>query len=104
MVSYGQRFAPRSSDCSLTQNGPEGDLLDRETVGMVVSVGTDMEPDVRRHLQDHAQKVKAVLLVRPTLNLDRHCLRGAVMAVADGLKEVTREFARLHGAKRMVLY
>ena len=47
-----------------------------------------------------------MLFVRPTRNLDRHCLRdaGDAVALADGVKTVMRDFVKRHGAKRVLLY
>jgi len=42
-----------------------------------------------------------VLFVRPTRDLDRHCLRdgGDAVALADRAKALMRDFAKRHGAK-----
>jgi len=97
-----------SPDFTLTTNGPEGEAIDphSETVAVGISVTGDLEDDVRRHLQHRKERVRAVLFVRPTRKLDRHCLRGAgdAVALADGVKGMIRGFAKRHGAKRMLLY
>ena len=103
-----QSDAPPSRDFMLTSNGPDGLPFDPEgeTVAVAVSVGADLEADVRRHLDDHTETVKAALFVRPTRSLDRHCLRNASDAVAlvDRVKEAMREFVKHHGARRVLLY
>ena len=86
----------------------EGEAIDPhgETVAVGISVTGDLEDDVRRHLQHRKERVRAVLFVRPTRQLDRHCLRGAgdAVALADGVKGMIRNFTKRHGAKRMLLY
>jgi hypothetical protein len=105
---FWQTDAPPSADFMLTSNGPSGEALDAdgETVAVAISVSGNLEADIRRHLQHRTQKVKAVLFVRPTRNLDRHCLRdaGDAVAFADGVKAAMREFTKRHGAKRVLLY
>ncbi len=101
---FWQTDATPSADFTLSSNGPDGEAIDAdgETVAVGVSVSGDLEGDIRRHLEHRTQKVKAVLFVRPTRNLDRHCLRDAAdaVALADGVKTMMREFAKRHGAKR----
>jgi hypothetical protein len=103
-----QSDAQPSADFRLTTNGLGGEALDPdgETVAVAVSVSGNLEADVRRHLEHRTQKVKAVLFVRPTRNIDRHCLRdaGDAMALADGVKATMRDFAKRHAAKRVLLY
>jgi len=105
---FWQTDAQQSGDFTLSSNGPNGEMLDAdgETVAVAISVSGDLEADVRRHLEHRTQKVKAVLFVRPTRNLDRHCLRdaGDAVALADGVKAMMREFAKRHRAKCVVLY
>jgi hypothetical protein len=103
-----QTDAPPSTDFMLTSNGPGGLLLDPDgkTVAVAVSVGADLEPDVRRHLDSRTDKVKAALFIRPTRGLDRHCLRNAgdAVALADRVKEAMREFVKYHQARQVLLY
>jgi hypothetical protein len=103
-----QSDAPPSADFTLSSNGPEGEALDPDgdTVAVAVSVSGDLEADVRQHLQHRTLKVKAALFVRPTRNLDRHCLRdaGNAVALADGVKAAMRDFAKRHRARRVLLY
>ena len=103
-----QSDAQPGGDFTLASNGPDGEALDPdgEAVAVAISVSGDLEADIRRHLEHRTQRVKAVLFVRPTRNLDRHCLRdaGDAVALADGVKAAMREFAKRHGAKRVLLY
>jgi hypothetical protein len=103
-----QSDAAPSTDFMLTSNGPDGLPLDPdgETVAVAISVGADLEPDVRRHLEHRTEKIKAALFVRPTRSLDRHCLRdaGDAVALADRAKEVIRGFVKHHRARRVLLY
>lgn len=103
-----QSDAQPSADFTLTSSCLDGEVIDGdgETVAVAVSVGADIEPDVRRHFQHRTQKVKAVLFVRPPRCLDRHCLSdaGDAVALADRVKEMTRDFVKRHGARRVLLY
>jgi hypothetical protein len=105
---FWQTDAPPNADFTLTRNGPDGQPLDTdgEAVAVAISVSGDLEPDIRRHLAHRRQKVKAVLFVRPTRNLDRHCLRdaGDAVALADRVKELMRDFVKRYRAKRVQLY
>jgi len=96
-----QSDAQPSVDFTLTCNGPDGETVDGagETVAVAVSVGTDIEPDVRRHLQHRTQKVKAVLFVRPTRCLDRHCLRKRRRRVGAGGPGQGDDARLLHGRR-----
>lgn len=105
---FWQSDAQPSADFTLSNNGPDGEALDADgdTVAVAISISGDLGADLHRHLEHRPSKVKAVLFVRPTRNLDRHCLRdaGDAVALADGVKTVMREFAKRHGAKRVLLY
>ena len=105
---FWQSDAQPSADFTLSSNGPDGESLDidGETVAVAISVSGDLHADIRRHLEHRTQKVKAALFVRPTRNLDRHCVRdaGDAVALADGVKTLMREFAKRHAAKRMLFY
>lgn len=100
--------ATPSADFTLSSNGPDGEALDAdgEAVAVAISVTGNIEADVRRHLEHRTQKVKAVLFVRPTRDLNRHCVRNAgdAVALADSAKQLMREFRTRHGAKRLLLY
>jgi hypothetical protein len=103
-----QSDAKPSPDFTLSSNGPDGDRLDTDgdAVAVAISVSGNLEADIRGHLQHRKQKLRAVLFVRPTCNLDRHCLRdaGDAVALADQAKSLMRDFAKRHGAKRLLLY
>jgi hypothetical protein len=103
-----QSDARPSPDFTLTSNGPDGLPLDTDgqAVAVAVSVGADVERDVRRHLDFRTEKIKAALFVRPPRRLDRHCLRDArdAVALADQVKEAMRDFVKHHQAKRVLLY
>lgn len=105
---FWQSDATPRSDFTLTSNGPDGESLDLEgeSLAVAISVSGDIESDIRRHMEHRTQQVKAMLFVRPTRNLDRHCLRdaGDAVALADGVKTLMRDFAKRHRAKRMLLY
>jgi hypothetical protein len=105
---FWQTDASPSGDFTLTSNAPDGEVLDvdGESVAVAISVSGDLEADIRRHLQNRTEKVKAVLFVRPTRNLDRYCLRNAgdAVALADGVKATMREFAKRHSARRVLLF
>jgi hypothetical protein len=103
-----QSDATPSTDFLLTSHAPGGELLDPdgETVAVAVSITGNVEDDVRRHLQHRKQKVKAALFVRPNRDMNRHCVRdaGDAVALADGAKQMMRDFVKRHGAKRLLLY
>jgi hypothetical protein len=103
-----QSDAKPSADFTLTSNGPDGEAFapDGDTVAVAVSVGDDLEADVRRHLQQGGHKVRAALFVRPTRCLDKYCLRdaGDAVALADRVKQAMRAFVRRYGARRVLLY
>jgi len=103
-----QTDASPNADFTLIGNGPAGEVLDSEgdTVVVGISVSGSLEDDIRRSLQHRKEKVRAVLFIRPTRNLDRHCLRNAgdAVALADRVKEAARAFVKHHGAKRVLLH
>lgn len=105
---FWQSDAKPSSDFTLSTNLPDGESLDAgcDTVAVAISVSGDLEADIRRHLQHGTERVGAVLFVRPSRNLDRHCLRdaGDAIALADGVKVAMREFAQRHRPSRILLY
>jgi hypothetical protein len=105
---FWQSDTPPSDDFTLSSNGPHGEALDAEgdSVAAVISVSGDAEVDVRRHLRHRNEKVQAVLFIRPTRNIDRHCLRdaGDAIALADKVKGAIRDFVKGHGAQRLLLY
>jgi len=103
-----QSDAQPSADFILTSNGLFGEALDSEggTVAVGISVSVDLEGDIRRHVQRRTERINALLFVRPTRNLDRHCVRdvGDAVALADGAKSMIRDFAKHYGAERVLLY
>jgi hypothetical protein len=103
-----QSDAKPNADFTLSNNGPDGEALDDEgaAVAVAISISGDLEGDIRRHLQHRTERIKAVLFIRPTRDLDRHCLRdaGDAVALADGVKAIMRDFAKRHGASRLLLY
>lgn len=105
---FWQTNANPSDDFALHSNGPEGLPLDSDadTVVVAISVTSDIEADVRRHLDHRKNKIKAALFIRPLQNLDRHCLRDAsdAAALADGAKNLMRQFVKQHAARRLELY
>ena len=105
---FWQSNAQPNADFVLSSNGPDGDAFDAdgETVAVVISVSGDLAGDFYRHLEHRTHKIKSILFARPTRNLDRHCLRdaGDAVALADGVKTLMREFAKRHGATRVLLY
>ncbi|MFY7952646.1 MAG: SAVED domain-containing protein [Armatimonadaceae bacterium] len=105
---FWQSDAQPNADFTLSSNGPDGEALDAdgETVAVAISVSADLAGDLHRHLEHRTHKIRSILFVRPTRNLDRHCLRdaGDAVALADEVKTMMREFAKRQGAKRVLLY
>ncbi len=87
---------------------PCGEVLDGlgRTVAVGLSITDSLEDDVRRYLDSRQEEVAAVLLLRPTRELGRECLRdaGDVVAVADGFKLAARAFVKRWGATRLLLF
>lgn len=107
----GQKWittAPRSADFTVTTNGPDGETTGEpaDVVAVGVSVTGPIEADVRKHLSSGTEKAGAMLFVTPSRPLGRECLRNAsdAVALADGAKEVIREFVKRRQATRLLLY
>ncbi len=87
---------------------PDGEILDGEgdTVAVGISVTGLIDEDVRAYLSERKEKVASLLLIRPTRNLGRECLQSAsdVVALADGVKELTRTFVKRWKARRLLVF
>ena len=79
---------------------------DGHVVAVGISVSHNAETDIRRYLQHRTEQIEAALFVRPTRNLDVHCLRHAsdAMALADGVKPLIRDFVSHREAHRVLLF
>lgn len=92
-----------------SQNGsPEGEVLDAggEVVALGISVSGLIDQDVLAFLNNRAEKVASVLLLRPKRDLGRECLRdaGDAVALADHVKKYARAFVKRWNAKRLLLF
>ena len=87
---------------------PDGEILDGEgdTVAVGISVTEPIDEDVRAYLSERKEKVASLLLIRPTRDLGRECLQraGDVVALADGVKELTRAFVKRWKARRLLVF
>jgi hypothetical protein len=87
---------------------PDGEILDGEgdTVAVGISVTGPIDEDVRAYLSESKEKVASLLLLRPTRDLGRECLHNAgdVVALADGVKELTRAFVKRWKARRLLVF
>jgi len=87
---------------------PDGEILDGEgdTVAVGISVTGPIDDDVRAYLSERKEKVASLLLIRPTRDLGRECLQNAgdVVALADGVKELTRAFVKRWKARRLLVF
>src|SRR5205085_8785931 len=87
---------------------PDGEILDGEgdTVAVGISVTGPIDDDVRLYLSERKEKVASLLLIRPTRDLGRECLQSAgdVVALADGVKELTRAFVKRWKARRLLVF
>ncbi len=87
---------------------PDGEILDGEgdTVAVGISVTGPIDDDVRTYLAGRAEKVASLLLIRPARGLGRECLQSAgdVVALADGVKELTRTFVKRWKARRLLVF
>lgn len=105
---FWQTDALPSDDFKLQSNGPDGYFLDPdgETVVVAISITSDIDQDVRRHLEHRKHGVKSVLFVRPERDLGRHCLRNGsdAVALADAAKNLMRRFVKHHGVRRLEIY
>ncbi len=86
----------------------DGEILDGEedTVAVGISVTGPIDEDVRAYLSKRTEKVASLLLIRPTRDLGRECLQSAgdVVALADGVKELTRAFVKRWQARRLLVF
>ncbi len=87
---------------------PDGEILDGEgdTVAVGISITGPIDEDVRAYLSERTEKVASLLLIRPTRDLGRECLQSAgdVVALADGVKELTRAFVKRWKARRLLVF
>jgi len=87
---------------------PDGEILDGEgdTVAVGISITGPIDDDVRAYLSERKEKVASLLLIRPTRDLGRECLQSAgdVVALADGVKELTRAFVKRWKARRLLVF
>lgn len=86
----------------------EEEILDGEgeTVAVGISVTGSLEHDVRSYLAGRTDKVAALLFLHPSRELGRDCLRsaGEVVALANGVKEHARAFAKRWKARKLLLF
>lgn len=86
----------------------DGEILDGEgdTVAVGISVTGPVDEDVRAYLSERKEKVASLLLIHPTRDLGRECLQSAgdVVALADGVKELTRMFVKRWKARRLLVF
>ncbi len=86
----------------------DGEPIDgySKTVAVGVSVTGPLNEDVRKYLSGRKEKVAALLLLRPERELGRGCLRddGDAVALADGVKALTRNFVKKWGAEKLLLF
>ncbi len=87
---------------------PDGEIVDGigDTVAVGISVTGSIDDDVRAYLSERTEKVASLLLVRPTRELSRECLQSErdVVALADGVKELTRAFVKRWKARRLLVF
>jgi hypothetical protein len=86
---------------------PDGEILDDQgdTVAVGISVTGPIDNDVRTYLSERKEKVAALLLIRPDRELGK-CLQSAgdVVALADGVKKLTRAFVKRWKARRLLVF
>lgn len=77
-----------------------------KTVAVGVSVTGQLNEDVHRYLSSINEQVAALLLLRPERELGRECLRSEhdVVALADGVKTLTRNFVKKWDAEKLLLF
>jgi hypothetical protein len=84
----------------------DGEILDGEgdTVAVGISVIGSLDDDVRTFLSERKEKVGSLLL-RPNRELGK-CLQSAgdVVALADGVKKLTRAFVKRWKARRLLVF
>ena len=87
---------------------PDGEVLDGEgdTVAVGISVTGPIDEDIRTYLSERTEKVASLLLLCPTRDLGRECLQcaGDVVALADGVKELTRAFVKRWKARHLLVF
>jgi hypothetical protein len=103
--------SPPSDDFRVIVSGgssSEGEIIDGEgkTVAVGVSVTDSLDEDVRDYLSGRDEKIAALLLLRPERDLGRDCLRngGDAVALANGVKLLTRQFVKKWGAQKLLLF
>jgi hypothetical protein len=105
---FWQTNTPPNADFTLKSNGPDGERLDTEgeTVAVGLSITGDIEADVRRHLVQRPEKVRAALFIHPARGPSPDAVRnsGDATALAIGAKQLMWEFATRQRAKRLLLY
>lgn len=89
-------------------NDSDGELISGtgDTVACGISVSGSLDHDVRAHLATLASQPAAVLLLKPSRDLGRDCLRNAgdVVALARQSKELIRPFVKRWNARRVLFY
>ena len=77
-----------------------------KTVAVGISVTYELDDDVRSHLRESEEKVSSLLLLRPERGLGRDSLHDAsdVVALADAVKDATRQFVRRNRAKKLLVF
>ena len=77
-----------------------------ETVAVGISVSDTLDDDTRAYLRMRSEPIAALLLLRPTQELGRTCLRdaGDAVALADEVKRAIRAFVKGWGAQRLLLF
>jgi len=87
---------------------PDGEILDGEgdTVAVGISIAAPIDDDVRSYLSGRKEKIASLLLICPNRDLGRKCLQSAgdVVALADGVKELTRTFVKRWKARRILVF
>ena len=75
---------------------------------MAIGIGVtgELDDDVRTHLKEASEPVRALLLLKPNRELGAACLRNAADAVALAYetKEAARRFVKHYRATRLLLY
>lgn len=97
-------FRVQIDDTAATDGEPiDGDS---KTVAVGVSVTGPLNEDVRKYLSGRKEKIAALLLLRPKRELGRECLRGDgdAVALADGVKSLTRTFVKKWSAEKLLLF
>ena len=97
-----------TQDFQLCATNGEGALIADagDSVAIGISVSGSLEADVRRDLDRNHMGIRAFLHVQPNRELGASSLRDGAdaMALAVQAKAMMREFAKRHGARRLLLY